>query len=390
MSGNGENGNLPKKKKGENGCGGVVDFFVLPEGCIANALSLMSPRDVCRLSLVASIFRSAAESDAVWERFLPSDYEVIVARSVDRSALTFESKKELYLHLCDHPVIIEGGTKKLSTLRVAIKGFHAWATRAAGALRSKKLRGRERKRAIERLCSEWVGDGLKKSKLIYERSNGIKPLEVAVAVTGRQSFSLQKWSGKRCYMLAPRHLSIVWGNTPRYWRWTSLPESRFSEVAELIVVCWLEIRGKINTSMLYPNTTYAAYLVFKLTAGAHGFEYQPVEVSVGINGGGGETRTVYLDPDGGRRQIYEIIPRRIGLFNHQLASLLRQLGTVPRENRGQYSKLRGDGWMEIELGQYVNNGGQDGELEMSLMEVKGGNAKGGLIIQGLEIRPKDG
>ncbi|CAK9165161.1 unnamed protein product [Ilex paraguariensis] len=175
------------------------------------------------------------------------------------------------------------------------------------------------------------------------------------------SFSLQKWSGKRCYMLAARDLSIVWGNTPRYWRWTSLPEPRFSEVAELIDVCWLEIRGKINTSMLFPNTNYAAYLVFKSPAGAYGFEYQPAEVSVGINEGGGETQTVYLNPDGGQMLRYEIIPR-----------------------------LRGDGWMEIELGQYVNKGGQDGELEMSLMEVKGGHWKSGLIIQGLEIRPKEG
>uniref|UniRef100_A0A5B7BDD5 Putative F-box protein PP2-B10-like n=1 Tax=Davidia involucrata TaxID=16924 RepID=A0A5B7BDD5_DAVIN len=295
----------------------LVDFYLLPEGCIANVLSLTSPRDACRLSLVASTFRSAAESDAVWERFLPSDYHGILARAVDSSPpLVFMSKKDLYLRLCDHPLIIDKGTK---------------------------------------------------------------------------SFSLEKWSGRKCYMLAARDLTIVWGDTPKFWRWISLPESRFTEVAVLIDVCWLEICGKIKTCMLSPDTTYAAYLVFKSTAGAYGFQYQPVEGSVGTSGGKGETRTFYLVPDGGQGQRHrnQLIPRRIGLFNRAF-NMLRQQVSVPRESNGQNPKERGDGWMEVELGEYVNKGGEDGELKMSLMEVKGGGWKSGLIVQGIEIRPKEG
>lgn len=87
----------------------------LPEGCIANALSLTSPKDACRLSVVASTFRSAAESDAVWERFLPPDYGDIISRSIDGpDSLAVGSKKELYLHLCDHPILIDGGTKVIN------------------------------------------------------------------------------------------------------------------------------------------------------------------------------------------------------------------------------------------------------------------------------------
>ena len=126
-------------------------------------------------------------------------------------------------------------------------------------------------------------------------------------------------------MLAARDLTIVWGDTPRYWTWTSLPDSRsvafyllylfqislnillqltakkritnrFSEVAELVEVCWLEIRGKISTRILSPNTTYAAFLVFKSTAGTHGFEYLPAEVAMGISGCEHKTQTAYLDP----------------------------------------------------------------------------------------------
>src|SRR5262249_17998285 len=39
---------------------------------------------------------------------------------------------------------------------------------------------------------------------------------------------------------------------------------RFESVAELLNVCWLEIRGEISTHMLSSKTHYAVYLVFKL------------------------------------------------------------------------------------------------------------------------------
>lgn len=89
------------------------DFFgSLPEGFVAKALSLTSPRDACRLSLVSSLFRSAAEWDAVWETFLPFDYQKIVSEAEDGGcSLSFSSKKQLYLRLCDHPLIIDGGNK---------------------------------------------------------------------------------------------------------------------------------------------------------------------------------------------------------------------------------------------------------------------------------------
>lgn len=41
-----------------------------------------------------------------------------------------------------------------------------------------------------------------------------------------QSFQLDKMYGKKCYMLSARTLFIVWGDTPRYWAWTSLPDAR--------------------------------------------------------------------------------------------------------------------------------------------------------------------
>ncbi|MFS7913623.1 putative F-box-like domain superfamily protein [Helianthus anomalus] len=87
----------------------VEDFFgSIPEGFVAKALSLTSPGDAFRLSLVCSVFRSAAEWDA---SFLPPDYHKIVTQDENAGCSSFGSKKDLYPRLCDHPHIIDGGNK---------------------------------------------------------------------------------------------------------------------------------------------------------------------------------------------------------------------------------------------------------------------------------------
>ena len=81
---------------------------MLPEDCLSTILSFTSPEDAFRSSLVSATFRSAIDSDTVWERFLPPDYPEIVLSSV--TPLKFSSKKELFQCLCD-PVLIDGGNK---------------------------------------------------------------------------------------------------------------------------------------------------------------------------------------------------------------------------------------------------------------------------------------
>lgn len=34
-----------------------------------------------------------------------------------------------------------------------------------------------------------------------------------------QSFAIDKRSGKKCYMIGARRLSITWGDTQTYWQW---------------------------------------------------------------------------------------------------------------------------------------------------------------------------
>ncbi|CAL5337269.1 unnamed protein product [Camellia sinensis] len=184
----------------------------------------------------------------------------------------------------------------------------------------------------------------------------------------KNSFSLDKESQKKCYMLGARGLTIVWGDTPIYWAWRSLPwgslpQSRFSEVAELVSVCWLDIKGKIETRLLSPKTTYVAFLVFKFVRANQGFESLPAKASVRLVGDEEEkSSTVYLK---------------------------QPLTPVTSEGlSGRFPQERKDKWMEIQLGEFFNDQGEDGEVVMQLMEIERGNWKYGLVVEGIEIRPK--
>ncbi|XP_034682759.1 F-box protein PP2-B1-like [Vitis riparia] len=286
-----------------------IEFSALPEGCIAGILAWTSPRDVCRMSAVSLEFLSAAESDALWETFLPADYREIIGLSSESSShLSISSKKEVFFRLCNSPLLIDGGKKSL-----------------------------------------W----------------------------------LDKKSGKKCYMLAARDLTITWSDTPMYWTWISPPHSRFIEVANLNQVCWLEIKGKINTAMLSSMTNYVVFLVFQRNDRFYGLKNVPVESSVGMIGGVTTKREIYLDtpqvessndPDhdfGERFLQYEnVISSMSG--NPDPASLEKRI----------------DGWYEVELGEFFSGEGEGKELEISVMEVKSGNWKSGLLIEGIEIRPK--
>ncbi|XP_044493825.1 putative F-box protein PP2-B12 [Mangifera indica] len=249
---------------------------VLPEECISKIISFTSARDACRFSVVSSLFKSAADSDAVWEKFLPSDYQEIISSSVSPSLLTTNlSKKDLYLHLCRNPITINNGT---------------------------------------------------------------------------MSFAIEKNSGKKCFMVGARELSISWGNDSRFWAWLSLPESRFGEVAYFRYVWCFDVKGKIDTKILSPKTTYGAYLVFNLHE--YGFRKKPVESGVYLEKlDNGERRSLLLDPP-------------------------------PSVNRG-------DGWKEIEMGEFFNENGDDGTLICSLSDFSSRHIKQGLFIEGIELRPKN-
>ncbi|PIA36202.1 hypothetical protein AQUCO_03400249v1 [Aquilegia coerulea] len=289
------------------------DISVLPEGCISIILSLTSPRDACVLSLVSLTFKSAADSDVVWEKFLPSDYKDIVNSSISSvNTNNFPSKKELYFRLCDIPLLLQ---------------------------------------------------------------------------EGKQSLTLEKKSGKKCFMVGAKELDITWGDSPQYWKWNSHSESRFGDVAELVCVCWLNIKGKFDTRVLSPKTVYAVYMVIKFSENTYGLDHPAADVKVEFVGGGGNSsgsRSVYLDPQCNRRPDVQHVPHRLGLLRRRFGHILRPA----LKTEGHFPSERKDGWMEIELGEFYNDKGEDGEVEMGLSEIKSGHWKAGLIVQGIELRPK--
>ncbi|KAI3952469.1 hypothetical protein MKW92_035539 [Papaver armeniacum] len=273
----------------------------LPEGCISDILSLTTPADVCRSSLVSTLFKSAADSDLLWEKFLPADYEKIISGASNPiSSAAAPSKKDLYYRLSDEPLLIDGGSK---------------------------------------------------------------------------SFQLEKSSGKKCIMLGAKELAISWGDgkTPWYWDWPVYPGSRFAQVAELHGVWWLQIHGKMEIQLLSPNTLYAAHLVFKLRDDAYGFDdYEPIKAKVEVVGrADGDTSVCSQE-----RLIY--------------LSACSEYNLPDPLELEYFARERGDGWAEVEMGHFYNGGGdtEGGEVHMSVLETERGVHKQGLIVQGMELRPK--
>ncbi|GLT28444.1 hypothetical protein SLA2020_033790 [Shorea laevis] len=80
----------------------LLDFRALPADCHAAIISLTSPLDACRLSLVSPFFNSLTSSDAVWD---------------------------LYLSICDHPVLIEDAKKSFSLHKRSGKKCYMLAAR---------------------------------------------------------------------------------------------------------------------------------------------------------------------------------------------------------------------------------------------------------------------
>jgi hypothetical protein len=145
----------------------------------------------------------------------------------------------------------------------------------------------------------------------------------------------------------------------------------------------LEIRGKIQSKMLSDNTTYTAYMVFKLAENFFRLDFPFQNASVSFRGSE-STRQVCLqacaNEDGdiaAGAPPYQILQRRGS-----------RPSTVTPGKDVLLPRRRADGWMEVELGQFYNEGGDDHEVSISLTETTAGNYKFGLIVRGMEVRTK--
>ncbi|TVU50111.1 hypothetical protein EJB05_01468, partial [Eragrostis curvula] len=91
----------------------------LPEACLAYAISLTSPSDACRCAVVSPFFRAAADSDHVWQRFIPKDLEAVL-QSLPLAKTA--RKKDAYIGLCDDVFPVDGDSR-----------CRVWLEKASGA-----------------------------------------------------------------------------------------------------------------------------------------------------------------------------------------------------------------------------------------------------------------
>lgn len=164
-------------------------------------------------------------------------------------------------------------------------------------------------------------------------------------------------------MLGARGLSIAWSTHSLSWCWKSLPNSRFPEGVELVMSCWVDISCKINTSLLSSNTTYGIYFVFQIARRAFGLSNMPFGFEVEVGNCKMQGTVLIQEEDCGKEGFYE---------------------SDEFEKRGPMKRI--DGWLEIELGEFYDV--QNEEVKMHLREMNGVHLKGGLIVEGVEFRPK--
>ncbi|KAK4406094.1 F-box protein PP2-B1 [Sesamum angolense] len=169
------------------------------------------------------------------------------------------------------------------------------------------------------------------------------------------SYFLDASSGKNCFTLGAARLVF----SSQRWDMISHPKSRFSEVSTLPThsrrTLKFDIRGRIKTQMLSPNTPYAAYLVFEL---AHSNDTK-----------------LHL--------AYTTIRLLHGDQSDSHHSKRRDHGIVSFERP---DTCRADGWMEIQLGSFNVDEGGEGEVEVRIVELAR-HKMDGLIVEGIEFRP---
>jgi hypothetical protein len=87
----------------EEAAAAACEIARLPEELLVAALSLTSPRDACRAAAVCRDFRAAADSDAVWSRFLPRDLPRLADGELSPPP---PSTKGLFLRLSAAPLLL--------------------------------------------------------------------------------------------------------------------------------------------------------------------------------------------------------------------------------------------------------------------------------------------
>eukprot|EP00253_Pinus_taeda_P019950 PITA_19950 len=175
---------------------------------------------------------------------------------------------------------------------------------------------------------------------------------------GTKRFWLERSTGKIGYMLSARHLDIICGEDQRYWQWPFRQDSRFEEVAESLMICWLEVQGGIDCRLLSANTVYKVVFLLKFGEESCGWSEVPIRFSV-------------ITPDGNEMELEEFL----------------------MEGAEERKRVNASGWMEVVAGEFTVRAGEDnGDGNFSVVRFAMNDEKlnwwkSGLLIHGVTIEP---
>lgn len=191
-----------------------------------------------------------------------------------------------------------------------------------------------------------------KEELYFHLSKGI------LIDKGEKLFSLSKVNKETCHMLPAKAVlhnpsNVMFCEPPIQSR------CRFAEVAEILSHQDIRIKCDIETQMLSADTTYACFLVFKISEKCRGLKC-PVKARDLLPNRKERTKIVYLTS-----------PNTVNLD---------KIKWIPHE--------REDGWMEIRVWEIIyDNTHNDEFVPMDLKLTSFEGTMRGLIVCGIEFRP---
>lgn len=180
---------------------------------------------------------------------------------------------------------------------------------------------------------------------------------------GSKIFWVEPSTGKTGYMICARGVDVIWGNDPRYWRLVSQHDSRFQELWELLEVCWLDLRGVVDCTLLSVGTKYRVLFVLKFGERSYGWNERPIRFLVTAEGEHMESEEILMEIHGERQRIY---------------------------GGGWMEAVADDGWMEgwieVVAGEFTVTA-DSACVRFGMREVESNQWKRGLLVDGVRIEP---
>ncbi|KAL5731549.1 hypothetical protein ACHQM5_004268 [Ranunculus cassubicifolius] len=162
----------------------------------------------------------------------------------------------------------------------------------------------------------------------------------------KQKYWIDKMSGLSSFMVFARGLTICWGENPTYWSWSTYKQQDGVDVemAKLKAVCWFDVSGKIDMSLLSQGTKYEVVYMINLDVDASGW-----------------TNPICIE------------------FHVQ--------GIVRKTHLNLLTKPQGQ-WIELQVGEFDMSTGGIGDVFFRIMGTESLRWKSGFLVKGVIVRPK--